>query len=126
LRTGGRNLKKAKNSFQVANERRPVTVKRKMVKPKRKSDYPLWFPLILVCLLLGMIAVAVNMRAYADLKSQDEQHDELLGEFEKITEENLALEAEIKNLKSDPATIEREARRIGMSRPNEKILVPKN
>jgi cell division protein FtsB len=73
-----------------------------------------------------MLAVVVNMRAYAEMKTKDEQHSELLGEFEKITEENLELEAEIKNLKSDPATIEREARKIGMSRPNEKILVPTN
>ena len=119
-------MKKAANSFQVAKGRKPVTVKRKSVKSKRKSDYPLWFPMILFCLLVGMMAVAVNLRAYADMKSQDEQRDSLLGEFEKISEENLALEAEIKNLKSDPATIEREARKIGMSRPNEKILVPTN
>jgi cell division protein FtsB len=119
-------LKKVKNSFQVANGRKTVTVKRKSVKSKRKSDYPIWFPLILICLVLGMIGVAVNMRAFAQMRSESEQHNKLLGEFEKISEENLALEAEIKNLKSDPATIEREARRIGMSRPNEKILVPTN
>lgn len=119
-------MKKVKNSFQVANGRKTVTVKRRSVKTKRKSEYPLWFPLILFCLVIGMIGIAVNMRAYAELKTESEQHDKLLGEFEKISEENLSLEAEIKNLKSDPATIEREARKIGMSRPNEKILVPTN
>jgi cell division protein FtsB len=41
-----------------------------------------------------------------------------------LTNENLAIQEEIHNLKTDARVIEREARRIGMSRPNEKVLVP--
>ena len=54
------------------------------------------------------------------------QHAELNSAVEKLSGENLALQEEIHNLKSDSPTIEREARKIGMSRPNEKVLVPTN
>jgi cell division protein FtsB len=43
-----------------------------------------------------------------------------------LTNENLVLQEEIHNLKTDSAVIEREARKLGMSRPGEKILVPAN
>jgi len=118
-------LKKVKNSFQVGTVKKPAT-KRKPVKVKRDNGVPGWFLTILFCLLLGMVAIAVNMRAFADMKTQSEQQNALQVELEKLTEENLVLEGEIEKLKSDPATIEKEARKIGMSRPNDKILVPSN
>jgi cell division protein FtsB len=43
-----------------------------------------------------------------------------------MTNENLILQEEIHNLKTDSQTIEREARKLGMSRSGEKILVPAN
>lgn len=59
--------------------------------------------------------------------SQQMSHNETLTtQAEILTGENLSLQEEIHSLKSDARAIEREARKIGMSRPNEKILVPTN
>ncbi|MBA2737664.1 MAG: septum formation initiator family protein [Pyrinomonadaceae bacterium] len=54
------------------------------------------------------------------------QNGSLTSQIEILTTENLSLQEEIHSLKSDSRAIEREARKIGMSRPNEKILVPTN
>ncbi len=43
-----------------------------------------------------------------------------------MTNENLAIQEEIHNLKTNSRAIEREARKIGMSRPNKKNFVPVN
>ncbi len=71
-----------------------------------------------------MLCLAINFRAFSDLRSETAEHTQLNSEIETLTTGNLVLQEEIKNLKSDSRTIEREARKIGMSRPNEKILVP--
>ena len=58
------------------------------------------------------------------MREQVNENTSLNEEIERLTTENVVLQQEIKNLKHDPKTIAREARKIGMSRPNEKILVP--
>lgn len=70
-----------------------------------------------------MLCIAINFRAFSDLRGQTAENTQLTSEIETLTTGNLLLQEEIKNLKSDSGTIEREARKIGMSRPNEKILV---
>ncbi|MCA1639813.1 MAG: septum formation initiator family protein [Acidobacteria bacterium] len=55
-----------------------------------------------------------------------EQNKRLSIELESLTNENLSIQEEVHNLKIDSRTIEREARKIGMSRPSEKIPVPVN
>ncbi len=47
-------------------------------------------------------------------------------QLESLTNENLAIQEEVHNLKIDSRFVEQEARKIGLSRPNEKILVPVN
>jgi len=58
------------------------------------------------------------------VRGESAENNKLNAEIDKLTTENLVLQEEIRNLKHDPRTIEKEARKIGMSRPNEKILVP--
>jgi cell division protein FtsB len=60
------------------------------------------------------------------MSQETTQFQQLSAEIEQLNNENLAIQEEIHNLKNDPRAIEREARKIGMSRPNEKILVPIN
>ncbi len=55
-----------------------------------------------------------------------EENQELSSQIQTLTTENVALQDEIHDLKNDKRSIEREARKMGMSRPNEKILVPAN
>ena len=76
--------------------------------------------------LSSMICLTVNLRAYSELREEIEQHRLLNAEVDQLTNENLALQKEIQSIKTDSATIEQEARKLGMSRPNEKILVPAN
>ncbi|MCD9186800.1 MAG: septum formation initiator family protein [Pyrinomonadaceae bacterium] len=52
------------------------------------------------------------------------QNETLAQQVETLTNENLLLQEDIHDLKSDARAIEREARKMGMGRPNEKILVP--
>lgn len=71
-----------------------------------------------------MLCLAINFRAFSDLRLEVAKYQELNTEIQTLTSGNLVLREEIQNLKTDERTIEREARKIGMSRPNEKILVP--
>lgn len=73
-----------------------------------------------------ILCVAVNIRAIAEKNRQSITHKQLSAEIERLTNGNVLLQEEIKKLKKDPRTIEREARKIGMTRPNEKILVQMN
>ncbi len=87
---------------------------------------PNWFVLVVVVSIGFMLCLAINLRAYSEMSEGSDLNTELNSEVEKLSVENLTLQEEIHSLKSDSKAIEREARKIGMSRPNEKILVPAN
>ena len=55
-----------------------------------------------------------------------EQHQKLNTEVEQLMNQNFLIQEEIYNLKYDPKTIEREARKLDMGRPDEKVFVPTN
>lgn len=75
---------------------------------------------------MSVLCLAVNIRAFVEMNQQSLEKLRLNTEVQQMSSMNLFLQEEIENLKDDPKTIEREARKIGMSRPNEKILVPTN
>lgn len=85
-----------------------------------------WMGLAVVIGTMAVLCLAVNFRAYMEVNRQTIENQRLHAEAEQLSSLNLILQEEIKNLEGDPKTIEREARKIGMSRPNEKILVPTN
>lgn len=91
-----------------------------------KSRTPEWFLFTVVVLITFMLCLAINFRAIAEMNEEVEQHERLNINIENLSAENLALQEEIFRLQNDSGTIEREARKIGMIRPNEKILVPTN
>jgi cell division protein FtsB len=101
---------------------------RKIMKTARRdeSSTPHWFLFIVVVSITFMLCLAINFRAYSEMSAEAVQNIQLNTEFEKLSGENLALQEEIHSLKNDSQSIEREARKIGMNRPNEKILVPAN
>ena len=99
---------------------------RKKAAGRAQSSTPQWFLFVVVAAIFFMICLAVNIRAVSEMNAEAEQNNQLSTDVEKLSVENLALQEEIHNLKNDSETIEREARKIGMSRPNEKILVPAN
>lgn len=85
-----------------------------------------WFGFAAVASISFLLCLAVNLRAYSEMNREVNQNEQLNLQIETLTIENSALEEEIRNLRKDERAIEREARKIGMSRPNEKILVPAN
>ncbi|NNE67456.1 MAG: septum formation initiator family protein [Pyrinomonadaceae bacterium] len=84
------------------------------------------FVFAVVILITFMLCLAINFRAFSEARKQSTEYSNLNNEIETLTTNNLDLQEEIQNLKKDDGTIAREARKIGMSRSNEKVLVPKN
>ncbi len=92
----------------------------------RESTTPQWFVFAVVVFITFMLCLAVNFRSFSELNVEMEQNQKLNIELQELTNQNLLIQEEIHNLKSDPKLIEREARKLGMGRPDEKILVPTN
>lgn len=93
---------------------------------RTETSTPQWFLFVVVASITLMLCLAINLRAFSEMNAEATQNTQLNSDFEKLSVENLALQEEIHNLKNDSHAIESEARKIGMSRPNEKILVPAN
>jgi cell division protein FtsB len=93
---------------------------------RAKTATPQWFVFAVISSITFMLCIGINFRAYSAMSRETTQFQQLNNEIEQISNENLIIQQEIHSLKSDPRSIEREARKIGMSRPNEKILVPVN
>ena len=91
---------------------------------RTKCTTPQWFIFAVIASVTFMLCMAINLRAYSEMSRETTQFQQLNHEIEQLSNENLIIQQEIHDLKSDPRSIEREARKIGMSRPNEKILVP--
>lgn len=96
------------------------------MKSKRESATPQWFVFTIVVSLTFMLCLTINLRAFSEFNGEVEQNQKLSAEVDQLTNENLALQDEIHTLKTDSNTIEREARKLGMGRAGEKILVPAN
>lgn len=106
--------------------RRNSAKKRGSTPKGKRTATPQWFSFTVVVLITFMVCVAINFRAFSEVRKQSSEFSELNTEIEKLTTNNLALQEDIQNLKNDDKTIAREARKIGMSRSNEKVLVPTN
>lgn len=83
----------------------------------RRRVIPRWVPVAASVTLVLMITVTVNLRSYFDLRTEEQHNQELNQRVQEITEENLGLQEEIYYLKNDPSTIEREAKKYGLVRP---------
>lgn len=85
-----------------------------------------WMALGVIAGTMALLCLTVNIRAFVEMNRHAIENRKLNTEIEQLGSLNVVLEEEIENLKGDPKTIEKEARKIGMSRPNERILVPMN
>ncbi len=118
-------MSKAGNTYW--GKTKTTTYKKVARKSKSKGSMtPPWLGLVVVLSVFAMLCIVINLRAFHDRNAEAVEKQKLTTEIENASRENLDLKEEIRNLKSDSGTIEREARRIGMSRPNEKVLVPTN
>jgi cell division protein FtsB len=100
------------------------------VKPYAKSvkvkTTPQWLVFTVIASMTLMLCMAINLRAFSEMSAEVEQNERLSLSVEQLTNENIGLQTEVHSLKTDKFAVEREARKIGMSRPNEKVLVPVN
>lgn len=85
---------------------------------------PQWFVISIPVLLSLLIVVTLNVRAWTNAQREYQTNQQLGTEIEQLTTENSSLQEEIHRLQYDPKTIEREARKLGMGRMNEKVFVP--
>jgi len=69
---------------------------------------------VVVTAIFATLAVTVNFRAFTNMKEESDQNDRLAAQIQNLMDENLALQEEIHSLKSDPAVIGREARKMGI------------
>jgi cell division protein FtsB len=92
----------------------------------REIATPQWFVFAVVVFITFMLCLTINFRAFSYLTGEMEQNQKLSNEVEDLTNRNLMIQEEIHNLKTDPKLIEREARKLGMGRPDEKVFVPTN
>lgn len=99
---------------------------RTRMKSNRESATPQWFVFAVVVFITFMLCLTVNFRAFSELNSEMEENQKLSINVERLSNQNLLIQEEIHNLKSDPKLIEREARKLGMGRPDEKVFVPTN
>lgn len=79
-----------------------------------------------VALLSSLLCLAINIRAYSETRDEVQLNTQLSSEIEQLSAGNTLLQQEIQGLKTDENTIEREARKLGFVRPNEKIFVQTN
>ena len=85
---------------------------------------PKWVPVVVVVTLTVMICLTINFRAFSVMNKEVKQNSALQAQIQSKTDENLALQEEIHYLKSDSSTIEREARKFGLTRAKDKVPVP--
>ena len=90
-------------------------------RPKRarstETATPQWFVFAVITSITFMLCLAINLRAFSEMSAEMQQNERLSVQLGQLTNENLTIQEEIHNLKTDPLTIEREARKIGLSRP---------
>jgi cell division protein FtsB len=70
-----------------------------------------------------MLCVSINFRAFSEMREEVDQNQRLSTHLQSLMDENIALQDEIHTLKTDPAAIGREAKRIGI---DVKVPVPTN
>lgn len=99
---------------------------RPQIEAAARTATPRWLSFVLIALVTSMLCLAINYRSFTELRSEVNENQNLRNQIQNLTDENLMLQEEIHNLKSDPKTIEREARKLGLGRSNEKSLVPAN
>ena len=104
----------------------PVKPRAKTATMPRSTATPQWFVFTVIAAITFMLCMAINLRAFSEMSAELDQNERLSVVLEQLSNENIGLQSEVHSLKTDSRAVEREARKIGMSRPNEKVLVSVN
>ncbi len=103
----------------------PVQTRTKTVRRSTNAT-PQWFAFAVIVSITFMLCITINFRAYSEMIVEVEQNERLSIGVERLNKQNLIIQEEIHDLKTDSRAIEHEAQKIGLSRPSEKILVSIN
>ncbi len=95
----------------------PANARAKSAK-RTETTPPQWFVFAAIASITFMLCMAINIRAYSEMSAEMEQNQRLSVQLESVTNENLAIQEEVHNLKIDSRFVEQEARKIGLSRPD--------
>lgn len=83
----------------------------------------------IVFVMTGLLFLTINYRAFKNVNNETREFDLLSAKIQGISDENLRLQDEIHSLKTDSATIMREAQRLGIigrsPSPVQQFSVPK-
>lgn len=102
-------------SSQGSVSRRSTATRRRRVSAKAdRKAAPSWLPYVIVGSIFVMLIISINFRAFTEMRDEVNQHERLSAQIQNLRDENVALQEEIHTLKSDPAAIGREAKRIGI------------
>jgi len=64
-----------------------------------------------------MLCLAINFRAYSEMSEETQQFEQLNTDINRLNNENLLIQQDINSLKTDKDAIEREAKKMGLTRP---------
>ncbi len=93
---------------------------------RNTESAPRWFAFAVAVSVTFLLCLAINLRSFSELRAEIEQNKTLDAEVNRLNNDNLMIQEQVFNLKNDPATIEREARKLGMGRIGERVLVSAN
>ncbi len=93
--------------MRQAHTKRPAKTQ-----PTRKT--PLWAAFVIVIGMTLMLGLTINYRAYSTMNVEVVENEQLSTKIQNLTDENLQLQDDINNLKTDPKVIEREAKKLGI------------
>jgi cell division protein FtsB len=111
---------KGKSSRRVASSARTENYSARA----HTNFVPKWFVMVIPVLLSALLVLTLNVRAWTNVQTEYQTNQKLGAEIEQLTNENQTLQDEVNRLQYDPKMIEREARKLGMGRANEKVFVP--
>lgn len=126
-------MQKPARSKGTRTMRTTDATKRRMAQPRRTRQpiarvrrpktriIPRWVPVAASVTLVLMITATINFRAYSVLSKEQKENIELEQKAQQLQSENLGIQEEIYYLKNDNATIEREAKKYGLVRPDAKV-----
>jgi len=98
---------------------RPTSSKSKST----QSGTPRYAALVIVASIAFMLCLTINYRAFCEMSREVDENQDLSGQIQNLTNENLALQDEIHNLKKDSESVRRKARRLGIISGNEQSPV---
>jgi len=93
-----------------------------------RKDTERWKRRLPILLAAGLVAAGLLISLFRDMGLVDtwrlrSKERQLMSEVEQLREENSRLKREMDDLRSNPAVIEEEARKLGLIKDREKVIV---